>query len=94
VVAKDGDGCANVPADQVAGREGFVEVKTESMAHEESAMPDTIYLHRQPDGSFVDWGRLTPKPYHGTGGVRVYMREAAKVMELVVKSSERGSDAG
>jgi hypothetical protein len=49
----------------------------------------TIYLHRQPDGSYMNWGRHGAGKHKGTGGARCYYGEAAKVTELVVKSFER-----
>ena len=54
-------------------------------------MTETIYLHRQRDGSFIDWGRHGYDQHKGTGGVRCYYGEAAKVMELVIRSLERES---
>ncbi len=47
----------------------------------------TIYLHRQSDGTFIDWGRHTVinGKRCGYGGVVLYRGEAAKVMALVVK---------
>jgi hypothetical protein len=44
-------------------------------------MTRTIHLHRQPDGSFVDWGRHGP----GREGPALhYTGEAAEVLRLVL----------
>lgn len=50
----------------------------------------TIMLQRQPDGTFVDWGRnVTVNGQRGEGMARWYCGEAARVMALVVKHSEK-----
>ncbi|MGG5810983.1 hypothetical protein [Falsiroseomonas sp. CW058] len=48
-----------------------------------------IWLQRQPDGSFVDWGR------HGPGRVGPalwYRGEAAKILALVLRHTEANHD--
>jgi hypothetical protein len=49
-----------------------------------------IMLQRQPDGSFIDWGRhATVDGARGGGGARWYVGEAAEVLRLVLLYSER-----
>jgi len=49
-----------------------------------------IMLQRFPDGTFIDWGRnATVNGKRGTGGAVHYSGEAAKVMELVLKYTEK-----
>lgn len=51
-------------------------------------------LQRQPDGSFVDWGRnATVAGVRGEGGAVWYRGEAAEVMHLVLKHW-KGADNG
>lgn len=50
-----------------------------------STAQTTIWLQRQPDGSFVDWGRHGPG---GTGPARWYRGEAAEVLALVLRYTE------
>lgn len=53
-------------------------------------MKRRIFLQRQHDGSFIDWGRHgTVKGERGEGPARWYSGEAARVMELVVKHEKK-----
>lgn len=48
------------------------------------------YLMRQPNGEFIDWGRhATVNGVRGVGAAVYYRGEAAKVMALVLKYTER-----
>lgn len=45
-----------------------------------------IRLHRQSDGSFINWGRnATINGHRGEGGALWYRGEDAKIMQLVIK---------
>lgn len=56
---------------------------------EQQTTPRRILLQRQPDGSFVDWGRsVTVRGVRGEGPARWYRGEAAEVLSLVLKHSE------
>lgn len=44
------------------------------------------WLHRQPDGSFIDWGRYGPGK---TGPALLYQGEATEVLTLVLKYARR-----
>ncbi len=52
-----------------------------------------VRLHRQPDGTFVDWGRHAHTGgVRGEGGARWYQGEAARVMALVLEHSGAAPD--
>lgn len=51
-----------------------------------------IFLQRQSDGSFIDWGRsVSVGGVRGEGGAVWYQGEDAKVMALVIKHSEQAN---
>lgn len=50
-----------------------------------------IWLQRQPDGSYVDWGRHGPGR---EGSAFWYRGEAAKVMRLIIQHSEPAKPPG
>ncbi len=53
-------------------------------------MKRRIFLQRQPDGTFIDWGRsVTVKGERGEGPARWYSGEAARVMALVLKHEKK-----
>lgn len=63
------------------------------LADWQCVMNRRIFLQRQPDGSFIDWGRsVTVKGDRGEGPARWYIGEAAKVMALVLESGKKRKD--